>query len=389
MTPIVRKHLIKTFLFTLIMLCGLSIMSLSPFHFALTYLHTTGFSWIGILPEQGPASAHAGTLTIGKGHAFHTDSLAIINGPNSKQIALLRWYNALNSNANFEASGGAGTVVATGIAFDGTDMWVSSFGGGQSILDVFKTSTGEIPYTVNLFTINQGLSFPNALAYDGKRMWVACRNSHKVYILEGSTGSLITGGEITVGTQPVYLAFDGKQMWVSNNGSSTLNVINVNTLALQTLSGNNLENPYGLAFDGSRMWVVNRYGTKADVYATSSNTHVMGPSQGANSLDIAFDGVNMWITNFLQNQITILRASDGALMKTLTTSDGVGDKPTYLAFDGRHMWVTNESDNTVSIFRVSDFTHVEDVNVGTGPQRIAFDGANVWITANDGRVYKR
>jgi len=89
------------------------------------------------------------------------------------------------------------------------------------------------------------------------------------------------------------------------------------------------------------------------------------------------------------DEIRIIKASDGSLVKTLTTVNGVGNKPTYLAFDGRHMWVTNENDNNLSIFRVSDFMHLENVNVGSTPQRIAFDGANIWVTCNDGNVYKR
>lgn len=346
-------------------------------------------------PTTLPA-AHAGTLTVGEGHAFYTDNLGIINGPNAKQIALLRWYDAMNSNANFQTSSFGGTITATGIAFDGTDMWVCSRDSmtfTTGILDTFKTSTGKIVNTIDLLAAFTGdPSFPNALAYDGRRMWVACRATDKVYVLEGSTGAKATvpsDGEIAVGTAPVYLSFDGSQIWVSCYGVSEVHVINTKTFNVATLSGNNLTNPYGSAFDGSRMWVVNRHNaTLGDVYNVETLAHEMSPAQGGKALDIAFDGVNMWITNIEDDQITILRASDGALVDTLTTTNGVGTKPTYLAFDGRNMWVVNEDDGTVSIFRVSDYTHVEDISIPS-PQRIAFDGANMWITSDDGRVYKR
>jgi len=61
-------------------------------------------------------------------------------------------------------------------------------------------------------------------------------------------------------------------------------------------------------------------------------------------LRVAFDGVDIWVSNQLSNNVTKLRASDGAILGTFL----VGSQPNGLAFDGADIWVTNQSSGTVS-----------------------------------------
>jgi DNA-binding beta-propeller fold protein YncE len=59
---------------------------------------------------------------------------------------------------------------------------------------------------------------------------------------------------------------------------------------------------------------------------------------------IAFDGANIWVTNWTSNNVTKLRASDGAILGTFA----VGSSPTGIAFDGANIWVVNVGSNSVS-----------------------------------------
>ena len=72
----------------------------------------------------------------------------------------------------------------------------------------------------------------------------------------------------------------------------------------------------------------------------------MTPTVGSTPIAIAFDGANMWVTNTNSNAVSVLRVSDGALIKTAS----VGCNPDAIAFDGAFMWVANGGcgDNTVS-----------------------------------------
>ena len=59
---------------------------------------------------------------------------------------------------------------------------------------------------------------------------------------------------------------------------------------------------------------------------------------------VAFDGANIWVANFLSNNVTKLRASDGGFVGTFS----VGASPFGAAFDGANIWVANATSNSVS-----------------------------------------
>jgi DNA-binding beta-propeller fold protein YncE len=52
----------------------------------------------------------------------------------------------------------------------------------------------------------------------------------------------------------------------------------------------------------------------------------------------------MWVANTTSNNVTKLRARDGANLGTFS----VGSAPENLAFDGANMWVSNSASDTVS-----------------------------------------
>jgi hypothetical protein len=67
-------------------------------------------------------------------------------------------------------------------------------------------------------------------------------------------------------------------------------------------------------------------------------------SVGSVPTGIAFDGANIWVTNLSSNNVTKLRASDGANLGTFP----VGSLPQGIAFDGANIWVANAGSNSVS-----------------------------------------
>ena len=61
---------------------------------------------------------------------------------------------------------------------------------------------------------------------------------------------------------------------------------------------------------------------------------------------MAFDGANIWVVNFLNNNVTKLRASDG--VEQPGSPFNVGTQPYGVAFDGANIWVANNGSNNVS-----------------------------------------
>ncbi len=71
---------------------------------------------------------------------------------------------------------------------------------------------------------------------------------------------------------------------------------------------------------------------------------------GTSPTGVAFDGASIWVANAASNNVTKLRASDGALLGTFA----VGTAPRGVAFDGGSIWVANFGSNTVTKLRASD-----------------------------------
>ena len=108
-------------------------------------------------------------------------------------------------------------------------------------------------------------------------------------------------------------------------------------------------------------------------YECSQNGQAFAVGNGPQG--VAFDGANIWVANYGSNNVTKLRASDGATLGTFS----VGTSPNGIAFDGANIWVTNYGSNNVSKLRASDGFTLGTYSVGTGPASVAFDGANIWV----------
>ena len=88
---------------------------------------------------------------------------------------------------------------------------------------------------------------------------------------------------------------------------------------------------------------------------------------------VAFDGTSIWVTNPGSNNVTKLRASDGANQGTFPTGIGAYG----VAFDGTNIWVTNIANNDVTKLRASDGVNLGTYLTGNGSRGVAFDGAPV------------
>src|SRR5262247_882287 len=82
---------------------------------------------------------------------------------------------------------------------------------------------------------------------------------------------------------------------------------------------------------------------------------------------VAFDGASVWVTNQFSNNVTKLRASDGAVIGTYA----VGKRPIGVAVDGDSVWVTNLLDDSLTKLRASDGAVLGTFAVGDGPGGIA------------------
>src|SRR5437764_14650629 len=79
---------------------------------------------------------------------------------------------------------------------------------------------------------------------------------------------------------------------------------------------------------------------------------------------IVFDGANMWVASNTGNVITEFRASDGAVLRTITLTMS----PYCLAYDGTNIWATTyTSGNSVFKIRARDGAVLGTYVAGRGP----------------------
>jgi subtilase family serine protease len=260
--------------------------------------------------------------------------------------------------------GPVGTFAAGGvygIAFDGTNMWVTNFTSGT----VTKLSaTGA---TLGTFTVGGS---PYGIAFDGTNMWVTNANSNTVSKLSATGATL---GTFTVGGGPHGIAFDGTNMWIANIASNTVNKLSPTGATLGTFAVGLA--PFRIAFDGANMWVTNTNSntvSKLSLTGATLGTFAVGSAP----YGIAFDGTNMWIANTGSNTVSKLSPT-GATLGTFAMG-----APERIAFDGTNMWITTGS-NTVT--KLSPTGATLGTFAGSESWEIAFDGLHMWV-ANGSNV---
>lgn len=101
------------------------------------------------------------------------------------------------------------------LAFDGANIWVTDFGGGN--VTKLRASDGA---NLGTFPVGRG---PAAIAFDGTSIWVANSNSNSVTKLRACDGMKI--GEFATGLFPFAVAFDGTNIWVANANSNTVSKV--------------------------------------------------------------------------------------------------------------------------------------------------------------------
>ena len=280
------------------------------------------------------------------------------------QIALLRWYEGLQSGADFAVGSNP-----QGIAFDGSHVWIANQVSGN--ITKLRASDGA---SVATYGIGSG-SAPHDVAFDGANIWVTNHGASGVTKLRASDGTAL--GTFFVGATPVGIAFDGANVWATSFSGGFVRRIRASDGGDLGSFGTGTQ-PWGVAFDGASIWVTNNGSANVTKLRASDGANLGSFAVGPNPHGVVFDGANIWVANESSgnpalSSVTKLRASDGANLGSFA----VGSFPYALAFDGTHIWVA--ASGGVNKLRASDGVSLGTFPAG-GTRGVAFDGANIWVT---------
>jgi hypothetical protein len=255
---------------------------------------------------------------------------------------------------------------------DGEDIWVANLSGTVSRVRAsdaraLETWTGA----ANAFGV---------LVAENRILVTGDLNPGKLYMIDPSQAAgAVTTVASTLGIFPLGIAFDGVHVWAANHGSS-VSIVTPGAAIPWTVTTvtTGFEGPFGTLYDGANIWVTDQTaGTLLKLDSAGAVLQTVTP--GASPSVPVFDGTSIWVPNSGSNSVSVIRASSGAVLQTLT-GNGL-DVPEAAAFDGQRVLVTNSA-GSVSLWKAADLTSIGTFSTGpvSGPFGACSDGVNFWVS---------
>ncbi|HKF42341.1 MAG TPA: hypothetical protein VKG01_04520, partial [Thermoanaerobaculia bacterium] len=140
--------------------------------------------------------------------------------------------------------------------------------------------------------------------------------------------------------------------------------------------------PFAVLYDGVNIWVTNQGVLTSRLLRLDTTGAILQTvTVGRAPSFPVFDGANIWVPNFTDSSVSVVRASSGAVLQTLTGNSLSG--PLAAAFDGQRVLITNNTGgNGASLFKAADLTPAGAFSTGdlNEPFGACSDGVNFWIS---------
>ncbi len=304
--------------------------------------------------------------------AFLSRSVDSVLKRGSRRAALRRF--ALPQSAIVLGLTGVGDGPAQ-MASDGADVWVANFT-GQTVSRV-RASDGRL---LDTWTGANGAS--GVLAEMGRILVTGQESPGNLYMIDPSQpAGAVTTVVSTLPANPRGIAFDGARVWTADFGGAVSIITPTASIPWTvTTVTSGFTTPVGAVFDGTHVWVTD---VSKILRLDSAGAVLLTVTIAGVSTNIpVFDGANIWVPSTAGNSVTVLRASNGTLLQTLT-GNGLST-PRTAAFDGERVLVTNNGNDSVSLWKGADLTPLGSFPTGTGsgPIGACSDGVDFWVGLN-------
>ena len=239
----------------------------------------------GRLLETWTGADHAGALLVATGRVFVTGT-----GQPGKLYMI-----------DPSQPAGAVTTVASNlddapswIAFDGARIWTVNSGSFTSSTVSIVQPSATLPWTVTTVGPYDALEI-QGITFDGTNMWLSRFGGSDLLRLDAD-GAVLQ--DVSLAEYPRQAAFDGANLWVPmlpvNSQGGSLAVVSVATgTVVATLTGNGLDNPFAVAFDGQRVLVTNSPSSVSLWRATDLSPLGTVPIAAGPGYPCS-DGINFW-----------------------------------------------------------------------------------------------
>jgi YVTN family beta-propeller protein len=290
----------------------------------------------------------------------------------SRRAALNQWWTPQTANAmqTIGVGGIAGDPLYC--AADGEFIWTSTLG---DVVQV-QASTGAVLGTWTGIPNSESL-----VIVAGKVYLVGQTSPGTLYVIDPTQPpGPVAPAANTLGDNPIGIAFDGTNIWTANYGGGSVSIINPQATTVTTVT-TGFTNPFGVLYDGAHIWVTDIVaGTLLKL--SSAGAILQTVPVGTNPWFPVFDGTNIWVPNNGDNSITVVQASTGNVVATISpdASNQLNGIRTA-SFDGERVLITNTLGDSVSVFKAADLSFIANVPTGTStaPWGACSDGINFWV----------
>ena len=257
---------------------------------------------------------------------------------------------------------------------DGADVWVPNL--NSASVSRVRASDGKL-----LETWTGATSAFGVLVAMGRVLVTALTIPGKLYMIDPSQAAgAVTTVASNLGGSPGGIAFDGARVWTANSaGSGSVSIVTPGAVTPWTVTTvtTGFSHPYGALYDGANVWVT-QPGAGTLLRLDSAGAILQTVTVGSGPEFTAFDGTNIWVPNSGSSSVSVVRASNGAVVQTLT-GNGL-NVPDTAAFDGQRVLVTNGGGNSVSLWKAADLSPLGSFALGAQPAAACSDGVNFWVS---------
>jgi DNA-binding beta-propeller fold protein YncE len=270
------------------------------------------------------------------------------------------------------------------VEFDGADLWVSQSEAGQ--VSRIRASDGKLLETWT----GLAASARGVLIAMGK-VFVPAQGTGTLYRIDpslpaGAASTVATG----LPTSVFGIAFDGGRIWTTNLLDGSVSIVTPGaTLPWTVTTTGAFVSATGILYDGANIWITDSYNTGrtdqgpqigALLKLNASGGVLQTITLGEISSLPVYDGANIWVPNSGDSTVSVVRASNGSVLATLTGNGMLG--PIQAAFDGQRVLVTNNDNDTVSLWKAADLTPLGSFPMpfASVPIGACSDGVSFWVT---------
>jgi hypothetical protein len=292
----------------------------------------------------------------------------------NRRAALRRWWTPQNPNAMQTIATPYGGQRACDA--DGADIWVAT---GPAVVQV-QANIGKV-----LGTWTASADATAVLAVAGKVFVGGATGPGSLYEIDPTQSpGAVTVVANTLGGPPNDIAFDGNFLWTSNGGGSVSGIDPTSPYAVYNVS-TGFTSPSGILFDGASIWITDA--GAGMLFKLDLGSIVQSVPVGKSPLNPVFDGANIWVPNYTDNSITVVQASTGSVVATITSdANNLLSGPNGASFDGERVMVTNANggNSSVTLFKAADLSFIANVSVGSSGSGngACSDGINIWVLTN-------